>query len=110
LEELTEFIYGNEMMEKRREIANLVVNNPAFKQDDKYFMNSEEAFDNAMRKNVHYVEVAKQLNSKDNATLHFLKMSINEELPAGLHESMFIPTIQVWLVCVVLTGSYTCAY
>jgi hypothetical protein len=101
LEELAELIYGGEMLEKRRKMANLVVNDPVFKQDDKYFLSSEEAFDNAMRKNVHFIQVTKELNVNDYASSHLLKWAINEELPASLHESMFITTIKVQLdLCV----------
>ena len=39
----------------------LVVNDPVFRLDDKYFLTREEAFDRAMQKSVHYVKKARDL-------------------------------------------------
>ena len=82
LPELTEFIDGGEIItEKRKEVCKssflidtsqfirhnlispdqLVVNDPVFRLDDKYFLDGEEAFDRAMQKSVHYVKKAKEL-------------------------------------------------
>lgn len=48
----------------------LVVDDPVFRLDDKYFLTGEEAFDRAMQKSVHYVKVTKDLK------LDQLEMSI----------------------------------
>ena len=83
LTELTEFIDGGEMItEKRKRVCEslvhvisssccqhlffkspdqLVVDDPVFRLDDKYFLTREEAFDRAMQKSVHYVKKAKDL-------------------------------------------------
>ena len=37
----------------------MVVEDPVFKRDNKYFLSTEESFDSAMRKNVHYIEILK---------------------------------------------------
>ena len=39
----------------------LVVDDPVFRLDDKYFLTREEAFDRAMQKSVHYVQRCKEL-------------------------------------------------
>ena len=39
----------------------LVVDDPVFRLDDKYFLTREEAFDRKMQKSVHYVKVTKDL-------------------------------------------------
>ena len=39
----------------------LVVDDPVFRLDDKYFLTREEAFDRAMQKSVHYVKVTRDL-------------------------------------------------
>ena len=84
LTELTEFIDGGEMItEKRKKVCEslfhvkyiccqnyipfilwissdqLVVDDPVFRLDDKYFLTREEAFDRAMQKSVHFVKKAK---------------------------------------------------
>ena len=40
--------------------AELVLKDPAFKRDDRYFLSSEEAFDTAMRKSVKYIDLLKE--------------------------------------------------
>ena len=37
----------------------MVVEDPVFNQDDKYFLSGEEAFDSAMKKSIHYIEALK---------------------------------------------------
>ena len=37
----------------------MVVEDPVFNQDDKYFLSDEEAFDSAMKKSIHYIEALK---------------------------------------------------
>lgn len=39
----------------------LVLDDPVFRLDDKYFLSREEAFDRAMEKSVHYVKMCKKL-------------------------------------------------
>lgn len=40
----------------------LVINDPVFRQDNRYFLSTEEAFDNAMEKSVHYQSLMKDLD------------------------------------------------
>ena len=39
---------------------NLVMSDPVFRQDDRYYHSTEEAFDRAMEKAVRYVQVCKE--------------------------------------------------
>ena len=89
LQELTEFIDGGEMITEKRKRAcesflfiapfrspnlppsrlfvlwissdQLVVDDPVFRLDDRYFLTTEEAFDRAMQKSVHYIKKAREL-------------------------------------------------
>ena len=39
----------------------MVMDDPAFRQDDRYFLSTEEAFDSAMKKSIHYIKKTKDL-------------------------------------------------
>ena len=43
----------------------MVVEDPVFKRNNKYFLSTEESFDSAMRKNVHYIEILKSGKLKE---------------------------------------------
>ena len=55
----------------------LVVNDPLFNQDDKYFLSNEEAFDNGMMKSVRYVEILKEMGPLNRVDNHFLRRFVN---------------------------------
>ena len=55
----------------------LVVNDPLFNQDDKYFLSHEEALDNGMMKSVRYIEILKDKGSLNPADNHFLRRFVN---------------------------------
>ena len=40
----------------------MVMDDPAFRQDDRYFLSTEEAFDSAMKKSIHYIKKTKDLS------------------------------------------------
>jgi acyl-CoA oxidase len=39
----------------------IVIDDPVFRLDDKYFLTREEAFDRVMQKSVHYVKITRDL-------------------------------------------------
>ena len=39
----------------------MVMDDPAFRQDDRYFLSTEEAFDSAMKKSIHYIKKTKDM-------------------------------------------------
>ena len=41
----------------------MVMDDPVFRQDDRYFLSTEEAFDNAMKKSIHYIKKTKDLSN-----------------------------------------------
>ncbi len=85
IKELTTFIDGGEMVaEKRKKMCKsgsklcawcgcgytglylfsdqLISDDPIFSLEDKYYLTTEEAFERAMEKSVHYVKLCKELN------------------------------------------------
>ena len=87
----------------------LAIEDPVFSNKDRYFLSTEEAFDDGMEKNVQYVKVSKNLDFYDKnylkklvnlvntkVTVSYLYFSaINIEFPTSLHELMFLPTLVV---------------
>ena len=51
----------------------LVVEDPVFSNKDLYFLSTEEAFDDAMRKSVHFVQVTNTLGITDRINKHYFK-------------------------------------
>uniref|UniRef100_A0A1X7T9X5 Acyl-coenzyme A oxidase n=1 Tax=Amphimedon queenslandica TaxID=400682 RepID=A0A1X7T9X5_AMPQE len=95
LEELTNLLDGGAVFtDKRREMVKMVVEDPVFKRDNKYFLSTEESFDSAMRKNVHYIELLKSGKLKENNAEAYFKSAIDDDFPAAVHELMFVPTIE----------------
>lgn len=95
LEELTNFVDGNEAMtERRRRMYDLVLMDPAFNRDDRYFMSKDEAFDAAARKAVHSIQTFKNMELTGRDVRYFFTTAVDEELPTALHETMFIPSIE----------------
>ena len=41
----------------------MVMDDPVFRQDDRYFLSTEEAFDSAMKKSIHYIKKTKDLSN-----------------------------------------------
>ena len=52
---------------------NIVMSDPVFRQDDRYFLSTEEAFDRAMEKSVRYVRVCKEMGITDNVEKNLFK-------------------------------------
>ena len=61
----------------------LALEDPVFRQDDRYFLTTEEAFDSAMKKSAHYVEVTRKLGIKSAPELHFFKRYMNPATPGS---------------------------
>lgn len=94
-----------------------MVNDPVFNRDDRYFLSDDEAFDAAAKKAVHSIQLQKKMGISNRAeryyfityvlthtytSPHSLSLSpslshraVDEELPTGLNETMFIPTLEV---------------
>uniref|UniRef100_A0AAN0JCZ4 Acyl-coenzyme A oxidase n=1 Tax=Amphimedon queenslandica TaxID=400682 RepID=A0AAN0JCZ4_AMPQE len=57
-------------------------------------MSTEESFDSAVRKNVHYIELLKSGKLKESNAKAYFKSAIDDNFPTGVHELMFVPTIE----------------
>lgn len=81
--------------ETRKKINKLVLNDPVFSQDDKHFLDREEAFDRSMEKSVHYVRMAKKLKlDRLEAQLFKGVTTMMDADSFGLSDNVFLPTIQ----------------
>ncbi|CAI8005627.1 Peroxisomal acyl-coenzyme A oxidase 1 [Geodia barretti] len=95
IEEITNFISGNEVLTaRRREIYERVLSDPEFARDDRYFHSREEAFDEAARKAVHKIKLLKEMDIASQVDKYYFRGAVDEELPTQLNETMFIPTIE----------------
>ncbi|XP_064382734.1 peroxisomal acyl-coenzyme A oxidase 1-like isoform X1 [Halichondria panicea] len=94
ISELTTFVDAGEMLsERRKQLFDLVVEDPVFSMADTYFMSREESFDDAMKKSVRFVQKKKELDF-DPVESEIFKRAITEVLPISVHQDMFIPTIK----------------
>ena len=99
-------------------LVKLAMEHPVFSNKDRYFLSTEEAFDDGMKKSIQYIKVSKNLDLHDKTylkkwvnivstetTVFYLYISaIDIELPTVLHELMFLPTV------VVTWGVSNCTY
>ena len=53
---------------------NIVMSDPVFRQDDRYFLSTEEAFDRGMEKSVRYVQVCTELGITDTEGRKIIKL------------------------------------
>lgn len=53
--------------------AKLVTDDPVFRQDDRYYLSGEEAFDRAMEKSLRYIERCRELDITDGMERNILK-------------------------------------
>ena len=89
----------------------MIVEDPVFNSYDNSFLSGEEAFDSAMKKSAHYIEIIQSgkfiSGGRDAAYLKwyvFVQYSvfhsvfcrmINNDFSTGVHEDMFVPAIKV---------------
>ena len=95
VEELRNLLAGGaDKARRRREIAQLVADDPVFFKRDRYFLGRTEIYKRCLEKSVHFVHLADELklSDEDRATLY---REVDDDLPVlALHTSMFMPTIQ----------------
>ena len=53
-------------------IVDLVLKDPVFKRDDKFYLSTEEAFDTAMTKSVRFIELLKEEGITNPLDRHFV--------------------------------------
>ncbi|XP_052764216.1 peroxisomal acyl-coenzyme A oxidase 1-like isoform X2 [Mya arenaria] len=97
-ENLTEVIYGGkESVRRRRYLQNLAIQDRYLQSFPPWWnMDRETQYDVAVKKSVYLNSLVQKLNLKNGAEMFYLKeaASNQETNPLGLHQIMFIPTIE----------------
>nr|Q8HYL8.2 RecName: Full=Peroxisomal acyl-coenzyme A oxidase 1; Short=AOX; AltName: Full=Palmitoyl-CoA oxidase; AltName: Full=Peroxisomal fatty acyl-CoA oxidase; AltName: Full=Straight-chain acyl-CoA oxidase [Phascolarctos cinereus] len=86
---------GSERTRRRREIENLILNDPDFKHEDLNFLTRSERYEIAVRKSATMVKKMRDFGIADPEEIMWFKKPqlINFVEPVGLTYSMFIPTL-----------------
>ena len=66
-------------------LAELVLKDPVFKRDDRYFLSTEEAFEKAMKKSVRFIQVLKENEITNALDRHLISWYVSVEF---VHTSM----------------------
>ncbi|KAF9970886.1 hypothetical protein BGZ73_006266 [Actinomortierella ambigua] len=90
--EVTKYLYGEEFLERRERLLNIVENEPALEKETRFYDGRTERFAHALRKDHRMVQLSKE--HKWTPEEFMLADSLVEEPgPFGLHRGMFIPTL-----------------
>lgn len=95
-EQITNLLFGGEEMVKRkREIENAVANDPNFDVTNYHYQNTEEKFEQAVRKFTYsYTKKMPQLKITGPFETHLFRRSVEGNNPYAIHGLMFTPTIE----------------
>ncbi|KAG0288039.1 hypothetical protein BGZ96_008113 [Linnemannia gamsii] len=90
--DLSNYIYGEEYLERQEKFLGLIENEPAFDKSNRYFLGRTERFAGALKKDYALVKLAQQekWNPEEFQQADIL---IDEPGPFGLHRGMFMPTL-----------------
>jgi acyl-CoA oxidase len=89
---LTQFMYGQERLERQERLLKIIENDPAFSKTHRYYSSREERLKHAFGKEKRFVELCMQHNwDIDDVTV--AEYLIDEPGPFSLHRTMFIPTL-----------------
>ncbi|XP_068932437.1 peroxisomal acyl-coenzyme A oxidase 1 isoform X2 [Petaurus breviceps papuanus] len=97
-EKLTYILDGSpERTRRRREIENMILNDPDFKHEDLNFLTRSEQYDMAVKKSAMMVKKMRDFGIADpEEIMWFKKLSLISFVePVGLNYSMFIPTLLI---------------
>ncbi|KAK3088150.1 hypothetical protein FSP39_015398 [Pinctada imbricata] len=97
-EQLTNFLYrGPEKVRRKRYLQNLAIQDPVFKKAPLWaFLNREQQYATALKKHLHAYRRIQELGITEPVEKFYYREAAapHENSPIGLHESMFIPTIE----------------
>ena len=92
-EQLSRLLYG-EILERKREIEDVIFNDPNYDSKNYYYLEREQLFNEAVRKHVYTVtNIRNKLKITGELENNILKSAIGGENPLGLQTIMFIPSI-----------------
>ena len=84
----------------------MVMDDPAFRQDDRYFLSTEEAFDSAMKKSIHYIKKTKDLSSLEKNI--FLKWAAVQNIFMGADVEVAREDLAASFIELMLNGLSNC--
>ncbi|KAF9999971.1 hypothetical protein BGZ65_004755 [Modicella reniformis] len=90
--ELSNYVYGEEFLERQEKLLALIENEPAFDKSNRYFLGRTERFAGALRKEHALVKLSQEQGWGPEEFQH-ADILIDESGPFGLHRSMFMPTL-----------------
>lgn len=90
--DLSNYIYGQEYLERQEKMLELIENEPAFDKSDRYFLGRTERFAGALRKDYALVKLAEEQKWTPEEFMQ-ADILIDEPGPFGLHRGMFMPTL-----------------
>jgi acyl-CoA oxidase len=81
-------------LSRRRELIGLIENDPVFRKWDIFFQSRSERYRRACEKTEKLIELLKKHNIHDKIELMHINQAIDDMLPIGLHNTMFVPAIE----------------
>ncbi|KAG0065235.1 fatty-acyl coenzyme A oxidase, partial [Linnemannia elongata] len=90
--DLSNYIYGEEYLERQEKFLSLIENEPAFDKSNRYFLGRTERFAGALKKDYALVKLAQQ-EKWTPEEFQQADILIDEPGPFGLHRGMFMPTL-----------------
>ncbi|KAF9578212.1 hypothetical protein BGW38_006109, partial [Lunasporangiospora selenospora] len=90
--ELSNYLYGEEYLERQEKMLNLIENEPAFDKSNRYFQGRTESFLAGMKKEHALVKLSQEQKWTQE---EFMQADILIDCPSvfGLHRGMFMPTL-----------------
>ena len=82
--------------------AKVVSDDPVFRQDDRYYLSGEEAFDRAMEKSIRYIERCRELDITDGMERNIVKqLSCKESVSKCAVRNWGFRPYRLCLVCII---------
>ncbi|KAG0220452.1 hypothetical protein BGX31_011009, partial [Mortierella sp. GBA43] len=90
--ELSNYMYGEEYLERQEKMLALIESEPAFDKSNRYYLGRTERFAGALRKDHALVKLSQE-QGWSQEEFQQADLMIDEAGPFGLHRGMFMPTL-----------------
>ncbi|KAG0035024.1 hypothetical protein BGZ81_001534 [Podila clonocystis] len=90
--DLSNYLYGEEYLERQEKMLALIENEPAFDKSNRYFLGRTERISGALRKDYALVKLSQEQKWTPEE-FQQADILIDEPGPFGLHRGMFMPTL-----------------
>ncbi|KAI8322608.1 acyl-CoA oxidase [Martensiomyces pterosporus] len=95
VQQVKEFFHGGAKSLQRREwIADLVEREPLFNKSGQEFLSRSERFHRGLAKGKRFAEIRNQYGFDQEESMLFLKLFVDDFVPACLHIDMFLPVLR----------------